>query len=79
MIRIDQQKRVLPYNYAEVVSNDMKMELVSLNKSKRVYEKVLVVKSVHDSEDSLRKVSEILIKFREFNCSTGFLVFFYVI
>ena len=53
----------------------MKMKLVSLNKSKIVYEKVLVVKSVHDSEDSLRKVSEILIKFREFNCSTGYLVF----
>ena len=43
-----------------------------------VYEKVLVVKSVHNSEDSLRKVSEILIKFREFNCSTGYLDFFYV-
>ena len=41
-----------------------------------VYENVLVVKSVHNSEDSLRKVSEILIKkLREFNCSTGDLVF----
>ena len=40
-----------------------------------VYEKVLVVKSVHKSEDSLRKVSEILIKFREIICSTGYLFF----
>ena len=58
---------------AEVVSIDKKMKLVSLHKNKMVYEKVLVVKSVHNSEDPLRKVSVILIKFREFNCSTGYL------
>ena len=48
---------------ARVVSNDMKRKLVSLNKSKMVWEKVLVVKSVHNSEDSLRKVTEMQINF----------------
>ena len=64
---------------AEVISNHNKMKLVSVNKNKIINEKVLVLNSVHNSEDSLRKVSKILIKIREFNCSTGYLVFFYVI
>ena len=63
----------------KVISNDMKMKLVSLNKNKMVYGVVSVVKSVHNSVDSLRTISKTLIKFREFSCSTGYLFFFHVI
>ena len=45
-------------------------------KNKIVYEKVLVVKSIHKSNDSLRKVWKLQIKFYEFDCLTGYSVLF---
>ena len=45
-------------------------------KNKIVYEKVLVVKSIHKSNDSLKKVCKLQIKFSEFDCLTGYSVFF---
>ena len=45
-------------------------------KNKIVYEKVLVVKSIHRSNDSLKKVCKLQIKFSEFDCLTGYSVLF---
>ena len=45
-------------------------------KNKIVYEKVLVVKSIHKSNDSLKKVCKLQIKFSEFDCLTGYSVLF---
>ena len=45
-------------------------------KNKIVYEKVLVVKSIHKSNDSLKKVWKLQIKFSEFDCLTGYSVLF---
>ena len=45
-------------------------------KNKIVYEKILVVKSIHKSNDSLKKVWKLLIKFSEFDCLTGYSVLF---
>ena len=42
------------------------------HKKKIVYEKVSVVKSIHKSEDSLKKVWKLQIKFSEFDCLTGY-------
>ena len=42
------------------------------HKKKIVYEKVLVVKSIHKSEDSLKKVWKLQSKFSEFDCLTGY-------
>ena len=41
-----------------------------------VYEKVLLVKIIHNSKDSLEKVRKLQIKFREFDCLTGHSVLF---
>ena len=46
------------------------------HKNKIVYEKVLVVKSIHNLKDSLKKVCKLLIKLSEFYCLTGCWVFF---
>ena len=46
------------------------------HKNKYVYEKVLVVKSIHKSKDSLKKVWKLQIKFSEFDCLTGYSVLF---
>ena len=45
-------------------------------KNKIVYEKVLVVKSIHKSNDSLKKVCKSQMKFSEFDCLTGYSVLF---
>ena len=45
-------------------------------KNKIVYEKVLVVKSIHKSNDSLKKVWKLQIKVSEFDCLTGYSVLF---
>ena len=45
-------------------------------KNKIVYEKVLVVKNIHKSNDSLKKVWKLQIKFSEFDCLTGYSVLF---
>ena len=42
------------------------------HKKKIVYEKVSVVKSIHKSKDSLKKVWKLQIKFSEFDCLTGY-------
>ena len=41
-----------------------------------VYEKVSVVKSIHNSEDSLKKVCKLHLKFSDFDCLTGYSVLF---
>ena len=46
------------------------------HKNKIVYEKVLVVKSIHNSKDSLEKVCKLQNKFSEFDCLTGYSVLF---
>ena len=46
------------------------------DKNKIVYEKVLPVKIIHNSKDSLQKVWKLQIKFREFDCLTGHSVLF---
>ena len=46
------------------------------HENKIVYEKVLVVKSIHNSKDSLKKVCRLQIKFSEFDCLTGYSVLF---
>ena len=48
----------------------------TIHKNKIVYEKVLVVKSIHNSKDSLKKVCKLQIKFFEFDCLTGYSVLF---
>ena len=48
-------------------------------KNKIVYEKVLVVKSIHKSNDSLKKVCKLQIKFSEFDCLTGYSVLFFML
>ena len=55
-------------------ANNIKLKLVSNNKNKFVYEKVLVVKSIHNSKDSLKKVCKLQIKFSEIDCLTGYSV-----
>ena len=45
-------------------------------KNKIVYEKVLVVKSIHKSNDSLKKVWKLQIKFSKFDCLPGYSVLF---
>ena len=45
-------------------------------KNKIVYEKVLVVKSIHKSNDSLKMVCKLQMKFSEFDCLTGYSVLF---
>ena len=45
-------------------------------KNKFVYEKVLVVKSIHNSNDSLKKVWKLQINFSELGCLTGYSVLF---
>ena len=42
------------------------------HKKKIVYEKVSVVKSIHKSKDSLKKVWKLQNKFSEFDCLTGY-------
>ena len=51
---------------------------MSFTKHKKniVYEKVLVVKRIHISKDSLRKVWKLQIKFSEIDCLTGYSVLF---
>ena len=44
------------------------------HKNKTVYEKVFLVKSIHNSRDSLKKVWKLQLKFREFHCLTGYSV-----
>ena len=46
------------------------------HKNKIVNEKVLVVRSIHNSKDSLKKVCKLEIKFSEFDCLTGYSVLF---
>ena len=46
------------------------------HKNKIVYEKVLLVKIIHNSKDSLKKVWKLQIKFREFDCLAGHSVLF---
>ena len=46
------------------------------HKNKIVYQKVLGVKSIHNSKDSLKKVGKVQIKFSEFDCLTGYSVLF---
>ena len=46
------------------------------HKNKIVYEKVLAVKSIHNSKDSLKKVRKLQIKFREFDYLTWYSVLF---
>ena len=41
-------------------------------KNKILYEKVLVVKNIHSSKDSLKKVRKLQIKFREIDSLTGY-------
>ena len=55
------------------------MKRVWLNTKKTVYKKVLVVKSIHNSKDSLKKVWKLQIKFGEFDYSTGYSVLFFLI
>ena len=45
------------------------------HENKIVYEKVLLVKIIHNSKDSLEKYESI--KFRKFECSTGYSVLFF--
>ena len=45
-------------------------------KNKIVYEKLLVVKSINKTNDSLKKVCKLQIKFSEFDCLTGYSVLF---
>ena len=53
------------------------MKWVWLNiKIKIIYEKVLAVKSIHNSKASLKKVWKLQIKFREFNYPTWYSVSF---
>ena len=49
------------------------------HKSKIVYEKVLVVKSIHNSKGLLKKVWKLQIKFSEFDCLTGYLVLHFML
>ena len=42
------------------------------HRNRIVYEKVLVVKSIHYSKDSLKKVWKLQITFSEFDCLTGY-------
>ena len=44
------------------------------HKNKIVYEKVLAVKSIHNSKASLKKVRKLQIKFREFDYLTWYSV-----
>ena len=46
------------------------------HRNKIVYEKVLLVKSIHNSKDSLRKVWKLQTKFSKFECLTGHWVLF---
>ena len=46
------------------------------HKSKIAYEKVLAVKSIQNSKDSLKKVWKLQIKFREFGYLTWYSVLF---
>ena len=59
----------------KLVSNKNEMSFTE-HKNKIIHEKVLVVKSIHNSQDSLKKVWKLQIKFREFDCSTGYSVLF---
>ena len=54
------------------------MKWVSQNKNK-IYQKLLVVKSIHNSKKSTEKVNNSQIKFSEFDCLTGYSVFLFVI
>ena len=58
------------------VSNNKNEMRLSKHKNKIVYEKVLVVKSIHNSKDSLRKAWKLQMKFSEFDCLTGYSVLF---
>ena len=40
--------------------------------NKSVYEKLSVVKSIHNSKSSLKKVCKLQIKLFEFDCSSGY-------
>ena len=46
------------------------------NKKKSVYEKLSVVKSIHNSKGSLKKVCKLQIKLFEFDCLPGYSVLF---
>ena len=46
------------------------------HKNKIVYEKVVVVKNIHNLKDSLKKVWKLQIKLSEFDCLTGYSVLF---
>ena len=54
------------------------MKCFTKHKNKIVYEKVLLVKIIHNSKDSLEKVWKLQIKFREFDCLTGYSVSFLI-
>ena len=61
----------------KLASNNIKNEMgFTKQKNKIVYEKVLVVKSIHKSNDSLKKVWKLQIKIFEFGCLTGYSVLF---
>ena len=57
------------------LSNNIKMKWFTKHKNKIVQEKVLAVKSIHNSKDSLKKVWKLQIKFSEFDYLTGYSVF----
>ena len=44
--------------------------------NKIVYENVLVVKSIHNSKDSQKKVWKVQTKISEFDCLTGYSILF---
>ena len=46
------------------------------HRNRIVYEKVSVVKSIHNSKDSLKKVWKLQITVSEFDCLTGYSVLF---
>ena len=60
----------------KLVSNNKNEMSFTRHKNKIVYEKVLVVKSIHNSKVSLKKGWKLQIKFREFDYSTGYSVLF---
>ena len=51
----------------------------SNHKIKMVHEKDLVVKSINNSKDSLKKVWKLQIKFSDFDCLTGYSVNIFVL
>ena len=52
----------------KLVSNTIKMKRVLRIIIIKLYDKVLVVRSINNSKGSLEKVRKLPIKFREFDC-----------